>query len=663
MRHKHSLSFFFVPILLWLPSYGHAQLWSGILASSRATDWNAYPPGVKGGIPSATWTQCGSTIAAYTGNASTINSAIANCGTNQYVQLGAGTFTLSTGISITRSNVVLRGMGANQTFMVTSASAGASQCEWQAAIMACVQNEDRNSYQANWTGGYSQGSTSVTLDSISGDNGTLTVGNFIQLFQQDDTVSASGGWPNAGDMYACGSMSPYCSSEGVNYEAPYVQNEFHEVTGISGTGPYTITLATPILAPNWRSSQSPGATWYSTVINHVGVENLSIDWTSLEGISNNGDGINFSFVMDSWIKGVRLIATLPEGSACSYVAGVQLSWTFRTTYQDSYMYGPVIGQSCLAGVALITTGNALIQNNIFHYNGQPIYSMGPTSGSVIGYNYVVGFYSTDGQAINTHYGGEFFNLLEGNVEPSFASDSVHGTHYMQTLFRNDLSGGSQTAGGLRMPFYISSYGRFNNIVGNVLGDTTFGYTAYQTNQAENLNAVYQLGWDESGYVNNDPNVLRTLMRWGNWDSNTQFVHWCGGSSDTNWSSCVSGGWGYGGAASEIPSTITNFSNPVPTLGDTNAGQGALPASFYLSSKPSWWVFPFGNGSTPWPGIGPDVSGGNIANTAGHAYLNPAANCYLNVMGGPANGGGGPLTFNAGTCYPPAPPTHLVAAAD
>ena len=48
---------------------------------------------------------------------------------------------------------------------------------------------------------------------------------------------------------------------------------------------------------------------------------------------------------------------------------------------------------------------------------------------------------------------------------------------------------------------------------------------------------------------------------------------------------------------------------------------------------------------------------------GHAYLNPAANCYLNVLGGQANGSsGGPLNFNAATCYgnsgTPTAPTNL-----
>ncbi len=152
MRYKHSLSFFL--ILLCLPSYGHAQLWSGILSSSRAFDWNAYPPGVKGGIPSANWTQCGSTIAAYSGTAATINTAISNCGSNQYVQLGTGTFTLSTGIQISKSNVVLRGMGANQTFLVFNiTSANYCGVGSYAAVEICNGVYPPNS--ANWTGGFS----------------------------------------------------------------------------------------------------------------------------------------------------------------------------------------------------------------------------------------------------------------------------------------------------------------------------------------------------------------------------------------------------------------------------------------------------------------------------------------------------------------------------
>jgi hypothetical protein len=84
----------------------------------------------------------------------------------------------------------------------------------------------------------------------------------------------------------------------------------------------------------------------------------------------------------------------------------------------------------------------------------------------------------------------------------------------------------------------------------------------------------------------------------------------------------------------------------------------LPASFYLIGKPSWWR------STPFPAIGPDVSGG-LADAFGYAHRIPAQVCYEDVIGG-TNSGGSPHTFNADKCYSaaglptPTPPRSVVA---
>ena len=109
-----------------------------------------------------------------------------------------------------------------------------------------------------------------------------------------------------------------------------------------------------------------------------------------------------------------------------------------------------------------------------------------------------------------------------------------------------------------------------------------------------------------------------MMRWGNYDTVNAANRFASG---------------------EVPSGISPYGNSVP------ANQ-TLPASFYLSAKPSWW------GIMPWPAIGPDVTGGNIANVGGHAYKNPAQVCYESVMGGPLNGASAPnpLTFDAASCY-------------
>jgi len=121
------------------------------------------------------------------------------------------------------------------------------------------------------------------------------------------------------------------------------------------------------------------------------------------------------------------------------------------------------------------------------------------------------------------------------------------------------------------------------------------------------------------------------MRWGNYDVVTGAVRWCGNSSSPGWATTC-------GAASEVPTALSKYANAVPAT-------TSLPASFYLSAKPSWWP-----SAKAWPPIGPDVTGGNIAGVGGHAYTIPAQDCYLNVMGGAINGTGGVLTFKAGRCY-------------
>src|ERR1019366_4926491 len=95
--------------------------------SQSAIDWSN--SGVPGGIPSGSWTQCGSTIQSATyGSGSidataAINAAIAACPTNTYVLLGPGIFLFNSSgagspqITLSRNGVVLRGSGAEQTIL------------------------------------------------------------------------------------------------------------------------------------------------------------------------------------------------------------------------------------------------------------------------------------------------------------------------------------------------------------------------------------------------------------------------------------------------------------------------------------------------------------------------------------------------------------------
>jgi hypothetical protein len=644
-RGKMKRNWFLFPLILLCASpLSFGQLWSGIIAPPRAVDWSH--AGVVGGIPSGSWTQCGSTIAAGT-SASAINSAINACSANHYVQLGAGTFNLTTGL-VLKSHVALRGMGADQTFLIFT---GANGCGGEGASVCMVSGDvnywGKPSNLANWTAGYAPGTTSITLSSKT----NLAVGTPVTLDQADDTS-------DNGDIFVCYTPKGVCSTNGDNggfLRANRSQEQVVTVTSISGSGPYTVGISPGIYMPNWSSSKSPQAWWPTSPIVSAGVENLSIDSSHA---SNESVGIfNCS---GCWVSGIRSI-----DPARSHVMAWQSP---HTTVQNSYFYRTANQSSSSYGLEFNNSSDSVAQNNIFQQLSAPYVNNGSCSGCVMSYNFDVnnlynsggGVYNYQQQSWYPHTAGDDHILAEGNQGAGMYSDNFHGTHQFQTLFRNAYNGrqpnnGNTTTGGLGA-LLINAYSRFYNVVGNVLGTSSFG--RYRSDMGGGSgSAIVAVGIGDG--VPNDPDTGRTLMMWGNYDTVTGAVRWCGNSSSPGWSSTCAN-------TSEVPSGIANYANPVPA-------STSLPASFYLNGKPAWWP-----SSKPWPAIGPDVTGGNLSAYAGHAYSIPAADCYSNVMRGAADGTGSVLSFSAAACYgtsggtggtPPGgdatldPPTGLTAVVD
>jgi hypothetical protein len=695
----------FLTILLALSGNAYSQLWSGIISSGRATDWSTV------GAPDIAdaRTQCGSTIAAYGSSGSpaaptTINNAIAACGANQYVLLGAGTFYLNAGITFSGpvSNVTLRGMGANQTFIIFT---GNNACQG-IYVDVCMPSADTNywggpSNLANWTAGYGAGTTSITLSSVT----NLKVGWPLTLDQLDSySQTFTSGWTNtggnvwqvadttvpakvyfnntsagtqvasvaavtsAGNWYFDGSATLYvystsnpgtaftappvtavgdtgniflcytpqyvCSTNGDNGGGPRTgrsQQQIVTVTSISGSGPYTVGITPAVRMPNWASGSAPQAWWPTSPIFNDGIENLSMDHTN----SGAGGGVGFFNCSGCWVKGVRSIDPVRSH--------VQMWQSVHGTVQDSYFFECQNPTSTSYTIETIPAADSLIQNNISQAIAGAWVTTGTCSGCVIAYNFDINnLYGTpvsgnayQEQSMFPHAVGDENILIEGNQGVGVYSDNFHGTHHFQTIFRNNYNGfqpngGYTTTNGIG-PMYLLAYSRFYNVIGNVLGTSALPYSYYQCDAVTCTNqraSIYSLELGDE--VPNDSNVERTLFRWGNYDTVTANVRWCGNSSSPNWSLC--------GGVSEVPSGISQFPNSIPS-------STTLPASFYLSAKPSWWP-----SAKAWPPIGPDVSGGNISNLGGHAYTIPAADCY-STIGGPSNGTGSVLAFNAATCYP------------
>jgi len=606
---NRKLSLLFLVVVFGFPGFTYAQNAGGILAPSRMIDWAQ--AGVVGGIPNRT-SICATLSPG--ASASQINSAIASCPSDQVVSLNAGTYNLSSGIDFAgHSNVTLRGAGPDKTFLVFT---GGVNCNG-ATGSVCIEGDpiwSNPSNLANWTGGYSQGSTQVTLSNVN----NLKVGSYINFDQLNDSS-------DPGAVFVC-DTSGVCSTEGTGgvYRSGRAENQLVTVTGISGT---TVSITPSIYMPNWRSSQSPQAFWPTNQASKDGVEDLSIDNSTN---TSSLDAISINSATNSWVKNVRTINPNRDH--------VQLRNTSHCTIADSYFYGTQSGQVSEYGVELDEDSDSLVINNIFQHIVSPILP-GPDTGSVYAYNYSIDdWYSPSPgwmqAAYNAHAAGTAFDLYESNEGDSFQSDDIHGTHNFMTLFRNYLLGWQSGATNNTEAVEIESFGRYYNFVGNVLGRPGY-HTQYEdlapsgTNMAK---SIYVLGWSgnggKTGNAPNDPIVVTTLMRWGNYDVVTGAVRW---------------------DSSEVPSGLSRYANPVPS-------SHALPASFFLSAKPSWWGTPWG--APPWPAIGPEVTGG--PGPGGHSYDIPAKLCYNNT----SKDSNGILNFNAKSCYEssaaPGSPTNLSA---
>jgi hypothetical protein len=392
------------------------------------------------------------------------------------------------------------------------------------------------------------------------------------------------------------------------------QEQIVKITAVSGT---MYTISPGLYSPNWRASQSPSAWWPTTPLVGAGLEDLSLDATDAGGQMN----VAIYNAMNNWVRGVRLVRTC----ACERDL-LQLNMAAHTTVADSYFYGTQ-GQSVNYGVEAYGGSDNLVVNNIYQHVVAPMVIQ-QSLGSVYAYNYAINDTYADSMGIHwmadefiQHNAGVEYNLYEGNVGPGFGGDVFHGNQAMNTLFRNYFLGTDPGRPDNTTAIVLESYIRYMNIIGNVLG--TPGFTnVYEVTpgMVGTDKTVFDLGGGDVEApitVAADPLVASTMLRWGNYDTANGAARF---------------------ETSEVPSSLTPYGNAVPMT-------KTLPASFYSAAKPAWWP-----ATKPWPPIGPEVSGGNIAGLGGRANTIPAEDCYDGPMAGPPDGSGGALTFSASACY-------------
>jgi hypothetical protein len=677
MKLIYLIPFLFAPLC-----FAQSPLWSNQLDPSRAENWQANA-GFK--IPAYT-VPCSTQPSLLTGsgnagaNATAIQNALASCdATHNVVNLPAGTYYVE-GIQFgSQGKEVLRGAGANLTDIILTADidcgggAFTGVCRvasnWTYSGDSSVQPPS-GSNQCAWTGGYSQGTTSVTISTC---GSAPTVGQLMILDQANDTSDTNG-------VYMCDGATSNCTYEGARNANGrviggnlYSETQTVMITSVSGSGTYTVGISPSIHSTNIRSGQSPGA-WFPGTIQLEGLENMTLDGSAIANFTTD----EIFSCYECWDYGVTLL----NGARSS-------TWIYqsqKTVLRSNYYYGAQSHAATSYNIETDLSSEGLVENNIMQQTTTPINMNGSTNGFVVGYNFAIDQIFSDGTwnwpIYASHATANNFNLYEGNIANGVAMDNASGPADQNTIFRNLLTGKQPGTTNSTTPILFRALNRNNTIMGNALGTLGYhtGYQAFPTSTTVfSGNGNVSIFDEGSGGTGDacaltvgqstlcDPLTFTSSVIWGNYDTVNAATQW----SNTQ--------------ASPAANTYANAnfsSSYFAALPHT------LPNSFYSASAPSWWP----SGKT-FPVIGPDISSGNIGTCSGgtyagwlatksgqctggtfavawasHAISNPAMDCYLNVMGGPLDGSGSALTFNAETCYPtsssstPTAPTILLAKA-
>jgi hypothetical protein len=573
----------FLVALLWLSAQLYAQSAAGILDSTRRIDWSAV--GIPGGIP--TRPVCTTVSASTYGNGTSdatsgIQNALNNCPANQAVALSAGTFRINGAISIP-SNRTLKGAGANDTILDVRGSSAPIN----------LGSSDMSGGGTAITSGATAGSRSIVVASASG----ISVGSLLHITELNDPSFVT----IAGEYGSCS----WCDGW---WNGNRARGQIVEVTSVNGT---TIGIS-PALYSDY--SHSPQFVAFTPAAKYAGVEDLQLYMNK----TGTGQNIRMSRCAYCWVKGIH--SNFADGDH------IDVYWSYRGEIRDSYFhdgYSHTSGNTDDDVMLAFKTSGMLVENNILiRLHGSIMLNWG-AAGNVVAYNYMDQNYdttypNTTMMNLAVHGAHPQFNLWEGNVATSIHPDSMWGSSSHTTAFRNWATGITQIC----LPYSTrGTPGACHNS-----SQAIFAFAV------DYLSAYYSLVGNIGGSA-----ALHAAT--------TEVAQLVSPSSRSGSGRGYDYTFGYGidstGSATPAYTTAFLHGNYANADGSTNWASGttqSLPASFYLSSKPSWW------GSGPWPAIGPDVNGG--PGPGGHAYQIPAQLCYENTP----KDANGYLVFDPDSCY-------------
>lgn len=518
--------------LLLLAASASAQL----IPQSRLVPWApGVDVGVPGGIPTTRTRKIDVTQSPYnadkTGGAdasAAIRSAINAAVANDIVYLPAGRYRIDSSISISKSNITIRGDGDSTLI------------------------DNRSGSQGFFVGGDFQGASVAISGSPTKGATTITVASSSNFNVNDNIIISLDNDPTLPVVHVSGRAR--------------TRSQVTRVIAKSGNN---LTIS-PALYFNLPANLNPGAQPLPVMAAGVGIEDLKIDGTN----GNAAYSIWMEQAYGCWIKNVT--------SYMSASYHIFLHYSLKCEIRHSHVDNSKTHVANGSGLILYYSSANLLEDNIIQRVFPSVEINKGSSGNVIAYNLGIrSFYgdpaSSAGASFDSnHDAHNSFDLYEGNIGESFQCDGYFGSTSEITVFRNWFRGYCPDTTQNWKCVILNRFSRNISVVGNVLGQT--GYTwildAGTTQPSYANKYIYVFGYPNMG--NGTYSGTAQLSEGDAWAD-------FGGTP---------GAGGFQELDLDVRATTIlkgNYNTQTGGVPSTEAlGSDTLPDSLYQPSKPSWF---------------------------------------------------------------------------
>lgn len=471
MKFKFLLNIFFVT------AFSYAQ----VLPVNRSVDWSL--AGYKGIIPDYSTIVDISNYGGLGDGVNTNDTAFVNAvnslsGTDGVIYFPSGTYLFNSQLLL-RSGLILRGASSDSTTFKFDLGTGNSSNAINISGTATTTT-------SLLTSNAIKDSSFVYVDDASG----FTAGDYLKLSFNDSSLLFS--------TWAYGSVG--------------------QIVKIASITANKVFLESP-LRLDYDILKNPKATKLN-MISGVGIECLKI--YRADQTTGQTSNIAYNFADQCWVSGI-------ESYLCNF-AHIEINNSTNLSIKGSYFHEAFSYGSGGQGYGILcqsTSGECLIENNIFNHLRHSMILQSGANGNVFGYNYSINSFWTE-QNLPSNSAGDmvlhgnypYANLFEGNIGQNIVIDDSHGKNgSYNTFFRN--------RGELYGIFMNNNPASDNqNFIGNKITNTGFSLGLYYINGTGHFQhgnnvkgTIYATGTnslsDTSYYYSSIPYFLQNN---GNWPS-------------------------------------------------------------------------------------------------------------------------------------------------